>query len=162
MRTPYTVMKRTAMSHHAQISILSNEMVRRLGKTDPKRNIITQQHHHHLGDKQGGDETLPPGPSNNKSAHEDICSVIEVFTVELKKSEFSFKEVQQIIGSGVIGWKRSLQRKQKNGGSFYKHAANTLAAICSKKLVEKTMWYRRPQKENQLEDGMDNIRVEEE
>ena len=35
MRTPFTVMSRTAMSHHSQISILSNELIRRLNKIDP-------------------------------------------------------------------------------------------------------------------------------
>ena len=65
MRTPYTVMSRTAMSHHSQVSILSNEVIRRLSKLDPK--IDTQT---------------------------DMEKIIEVFTKELKISEYNFKEVQ--------------------------------------------------------------------
>ena len=59
-------MKRTAMSHHAKVSILSNEMVRRLDKTDPNRN-----------------DQL------------DICNVIENYTRELKISKFGFRRLSK-------------------------------------------------------------------
>ena len=130
MRTPFTVMKRLAISHHTQISILSNEVVRRLSKTNPKREVTR--------------ETL---------------NLVETFTRELKISEYGFIEAQQVIGSGIIGWRRKKERRMKGGGEFYHHAASTLNERCRRKLVEKTTWYRRQPREVP-NDGMDNVRVE--
>ena len=60
MRTPYTVMSRTAMSHHSKVSILANEGIRRLSKLDPNLNDF-----------------------------KDMTNIIEVFTKELKVSEYN-------------------------------------------------------------------------
>ena len=68
--------------------------------------------------------------------------------------------MQQIEGSGIIGWKRKKERRIQNGGEFYRHAASTLKDRCRKTLVENTTWYRRKEKEV-IDDDLANIRVHE-
>lgn len=96
-------MKRSAISQHQKMSIMSNELLRRLSNTNHKRE-----------DK------------------EETCQVIETLIKEMKHSEYLRKEIREVICSGIIGWRRKIERREKEGGSFYRSAASTLPSRCQK------------------------------
>ena len=128
MKTPFCVMKRSALSQHQKISILANEAVRRLSNTD-----------HLRGD-----------PSEK-------IKMLEIFTEELIISEYGRSEIINIIASGIKGWKEKIKRRKAESRPFYRHAASTLSQRCTRKLVEKTTWYRRGRK---IEDDKGDTRRE--
>ena len=111
MKVPLVTMKASALSDHQRYSILSNELIRRLSNTNP--------------DDQ--DNT-------------DITRITEVFIQELKNSGYERKCSRETVVSGVLGWKRKLQRRKDEGKPFYRSGRSTLALRCKKKLTEKTTW----------------------
>ena len=117
MKNPFQIMKRSAISQHSKISITSNELLRRLGNT------------------------------NSKNVDNDESSkVVETFIKEMKHSEYSRKEVKEVVCSAITGWKRKVARREKEGQSYYKSARSTLVTRCMKKLTEKTNWHKRSSK----------------
>ena len=85
MRLQYTIMQRTAMSEHQKISILPNELVRRLSTIH--RDVVD----------------------------EEIEQVIEHYITQLKNSGNSRKQAREIVICGVVGWRRKLERRERNG-----------------------------------------------
>jgi hypothetical protein len=57
-----------------------------------------------------------------------------------------------MVVSGVLGWRRKIQRRKKEGTEFYRTAKSTLAGRCKKKLTEKSTWFKRKRNEEE-EDG---------
>ena len=43
---------------------------------------------------------------------------------------------------GVVGWRRKLERREKEGQKQYMEAKDTLAKRTEDKLLEKTTWYK--------------------
>ena len=76
MKTPFVVMRRSAMAQQQKLSILSNELVRRLSNTE-------------FASKD----------------HSERVLVIDQYTSELKVSEYNRLEVKEIICCGIRGWK---------------------------------------------------------
>ena len=130
MKTQYITMKRSAMAQTQKMSILSNEMVRRLSNIN------------HLGVEK-----------------EEILKVGEQFIRELKVSGYNRKEAREIVVSGMTGWQRKIKRREEDGGEMYKNARSTLPKRCRKKLLEKTNWYKKRKRDSEddgekyLEDG---------
>ena len=43
---------------------------------------------------------------------------------------------------GVMGWRRKLERRDKEGAKQYNEAKDTLVARTDAKLLEKTTWFK--------------------
>ena len=98
MRTPYVIMRRSAMCEHQRMSILSNELVRRLSNV------------------------------HQEVVQEEITNIIEHYTVQLKTSGYDRKQAVEVISSGVKGWRRKIKRREKDGIPFYRIASSTINA----------------------------------
>ena len=70
MKTPFVVMNRSAMASQQKISILANELVRRLSNTNFKKGMVgfpegwkkeRKEEEHQTGDS---DKRVSPGPGN--------------------------------------------------------------------------------------------------
>ena len=79
MKTLYVVMKRWAMAQPQKISILVNEMIRRLSNTDYQEKDM-----------------------------EEKKVVMNQYTRELKQSGYTRKEVKEIVCCGMLGWKKKM------------------------------------------------------
>ena len=113
MKTPFLLMKRSAMSQHQRCAILANELVRRLSNIDV--------------------ENIP---------HSEVIKVIEQFTLQLKNSEYSCKEARGHVVDGIRGWRNKIERRKRDKMDFYRQAKNTLHTRVRKKLLEKETWYK--------------------
>ena len=100
------------MSEQQRMSILSNELIRRLSNVQ-----ITI-----MG--------------------EEMTGIVEHYTQQLKMSGYDRKQSKEIICCGVVGWKRKVQRREREGRGFYRHAKSTLRQRNKKKLLAKTTWFR--------------------
>ena len=123
MRTPYVIMKRSAMSDHSRYNILANELVRRL--SNMKREETTQ---------------------------EEKEEVVEHFIQQCKTSGYSRHETREGVISGLKGWKRKCVRRERDGVDFYRSGRSTLGARTKKKLTEKSTWYKKKRKREEEED----------
>ena len=119
MRTPYVIMRRSAMSEHHRISILANELIRRLSNM------------------------------HAKTAHTEIIPIIENFTGQMISSGYGRKQIREVIISGVLGWKRKIQRRIKEGKPSYRSAKSTIGIRTKKKLLERSTWYRKRKREEE-------------
>ena len=130
MKAPFVIMKRSAIAQTQKIQILSNELVRRLSNVNHVR--------------------VPK---------EEIVRIIEIFTTEMKTSEYDRKETKEVITSGMKGWQRKILRREGEG-NFYRPARSTLSQRCKKKLLEKTSWYKKKRKreDNESEEMEPNKR----
>ena len=117
MKTPFLLMKRSAMSQHQRCAILANELVRRLSNIDH--------------------ENIP---------HQEIILVIEQFTQQLRNSEYNCKESRGHVVDGIRGWRNKIERRKTEGQEFHRLARNTLQRRVKKKLLEKETWYKTEKK----------------
>ena len=122
MKTPYVVMKRSAISQHQKMSILSNEVVRRLSNINHKR-----------------------------APKEEIVKHMEVFITEMVTSGYGRGETREIVAAGMLGWQRKMKRREEEG-RIYRSARSTLPMRCRKKLLEKTSWYKQKRKREEDEE----------
>lgn len=122
MRTPFVVMRRSAMGEQQRMAILSNELIRRLSNV--------------------GKEVVEA----------EVFGIIEHYIYQLKMSEYERSQARDIVCSGVIGWKRKIQRREKEQQGFYRHGKSTLKSRNRKKLLEKTTWFRQKRKREDEED----------
>ena len=107
------------MSDKQRYAIMSNELIRRLSNTN------------HTNDD-----------------HDEQVNIIETFTQQLKSSGYNRKASREMVVAGVLGWRRKIQRRKKEGSNFYRTANSTLAKRCKKKLTEKSTWYKRKRTED--------------
>ena len=124
MKTPLVIMKDSAMSDKQRYSILSNELIRRLSNTNHEENDLEEQ-----------------------------TNIIETFTQQLKSSGYGRKSSREMVVAGVLGWKRKILRRKKEGTEFYRTAKSTLASRCKRKLTEKSTWFKRKRTEEDEDDG---------
>ena len=101
------------------MAILSNELVRRLSKMH--RDVV----------------------------QDEIGSIIEQYISQLKSSGYGRKQTREIVVCGVMGWRRKLERREKDGGKQYLEAKDTLASRTEAKLLEKTSWFKGDKKRKQ-------------
>ena len=100
------------MGEQQRMSILSNELVRRLSNV--AKEIV--------------DDEIP--------------EIIEHYTHQLKISGYERSQTRDVICSGVTGWQRKVLRREREAKGFYRHARTTLKARNKKKLTEKTTWFK--------------------
>ena len=72
---------------------------------------------------------------------DEIGEVTEHYIGQLKNSGYTRKQAKEVIVCGVVGWRRKLERREKNGQGQYLLAEETLEKRTSDKLLEKTSWY---------------------
>ena len=72
----------------------------------------------------------------------EIKGVIEQYIGQLKTSGYSRKQSKEIVVCGVVGWRRKLERREKQ----YLEAKDTLEKRTEDKLLEKSTWYKGNQK----------------
>ena len=133
MKSPYILMKRSAISDQQRYSILSNELIRRLSNLSQE---ISQA---------------------------ERLQVVETFTTEMKNSGYERKQANEAVISGLKGFTRKVENRRKAGMNFYRTAKETLKPRIKKKLLQKTTWYKtkpRDEKENNIAGkiGGDEIR----
>ena len=119
MRTPYIIMRRSAMSKHQMMSILSNELVRRLSNVHPD------------------------------IRKEESLGITEHYTIQLKMSGYSRKKIRDVLPSGITGWIRKIERRKKDTVEFCRAARTTLGVRTRKKLAKKTTWFRQKMGKNE-------------
>ena len=112
MRTPFVIMRRSAMGEQQRMSILSNELIRRLSNVN--MNILK----------------------------EEVPGIIEHYTSQLKMSGYGRRQAREVICCGVAGWKSKIARREREKRGFYRHAKSTLKMRNKKKLLENTTWFR--------------------
>ena len=123
MRTPYVIMKRSAISDNSRYNILSNELVRRLSNMN----------------KEG-------------TTQEEKIEVVENYIQQCKTSGYNRHETREGVISGIKGWKRKHMRRERDQIDFYRGAKSTLAGRVRKKLTEKTSWYKKKRKRDDEEE----------
>ena len=123
MRTPYVIMKRSAISDNSRYNILSNELVRRLSNMS----------------KEG-------------TTQEEKIEVVENYIQQCKTSGYNRHETREGVISGIKGWKRKHMRRERDQIDFYRGAKSTLAGRVRKKLTEKTSWYKKKRKRDDEEE----------
>ena len=127
MKTPFVVMKRSAMASKQKFSILSNELIRRMSNVN----------------REG----------NNS---EEKNRVVEEFIQEMKNSGWGWEETREIVVSGLLGWARKHKRRDDQGLDFYRSAGSTLNLRTRKKLTAKTNWYKpKVVEEEDMEDDLE-------
>ena len=76
--------------------------------------------------------------------------IVEVMIKEMKMSGYQRSECREIMVSGLTGWMRKLMRRKDTG--MYRSARSTLYTRCKKKLLEKTSWYKKKRKRDDMEE----------
>ena len=127
MKTPYVLMKRSAMSEQQKMSILSNELIRRLSN---------------INDEETSDD--------------EKIVVLESYIKEMKTSEYGRKQIKESLVSGVVGWRRKQARRKTSGEDFYRSGKSTLSGRCRRKLMEKTTWYKPKRKREEEDDEFES------
>ena len=122
MKSQFTIMRRSAMSEQQKMSILSNELVRRLSNIH--RDVL----------------------------QEEIKEIIEHFITQLKNSGYERKQAREIVVCGVVGWRRKLGRREKEGKKQFLSASETLEKRTESKLLEKTNWYKEKNSKRKIEE----------
>ena len=123
MKTPYCIMEPSAMAIKSKISILAQDLIRRMLNTEPD---ISQ-------------------PERNE--------IVENFIKRLQISGYSVKQVKEIIESGLKGYESKKERSEKEGKPLYRAAKKSLASRQKKKLLGKTNWYKDKKTKMCLKDG---------
>ena len=113
MKTPFCVMKNSAMSEKSKISILSQDLIRRMQNT---------------------------GQTISES---ERISIIDNYIDRLLVSGYNVEQIREIVESGLKGYLRKLNRAIKSGIPLHRPAATTLQSRIKKKLTEKSSWYKK-------------------
>ena len=126
MRSQLVIPEKSAMAMSQKISILSNDLVRRLS------NINIE-----------------------KVEEEENVRVVEHFITQLKTSGYDRKKAREIVVSGIVGWKRRRLRRAEQGQDFYRGAASTLKTRIRKKLLDPVNWFKEKAKESETPEERD-------
>ena len=90
MKTPLVIGASSAMGEHQKISILSNEVIRRLSNV-----------------------------SEDRSQAERV-GIVDTLTKELKNSGYTRPKAREILVSGLLGMERKRKRRAREGQSFHR------------------------------------------
>ena len=123
MRTQLLIPEMSAMAQKQKMSILSNELVRRMS------NIYVE-----------------------KNSEEEKIRVTDHFTNQLKNSGYDRRTSREIVVSGILGWTRKVRRRKEEGKDFYRGARSTLRQRMRKKLLDPTTWFLRKETEEDKND----------
>ena len=73
---------------------------------------------------------------------EEVEGVIEQYVSQLKTSGYGQKQTREAVICGVMGWRRKLERRERQGVKQYLEAKDTLVDRTDAKLLEKTSWFK--------------------
>ena len=62
---------------------------------------------------------------------------------KMKNSGWDREATREIVVSGLLGWTRKHDRREKDQLDFYRSAASTLSSRTRRKLTEKANWYKK-------------------
>ena len=113
MKNQVLMMEKSSIGRQAMMSIMSNEMRRRLEVMD-----------HEL-------------PTKEK------IRVIDMYTAQLVNSGYNWKQIRDIVVSALLRFVRREKRKENEGRDRYYSGQQSLQKREMKKLTEKTTWFRR-------------------
>ena len=113
MRSQIVIPENSAMSEKQKLNILSNDLIRRLSNVKIEK-------------AEEGEEQR----------------IIDHYTRQLKTSGYQRRKSREIVVSGVLGWLRKRERREKQGTGFYRSAASTLIGRNRKKLLDPVTWFR--------------------
>ena len=113
MRNQTLVVERSAMSRQSIMSIMSNELVRRL---------------------QVLDESLEK---------KEVIEVIDKYVPQLKNSEYNWKQSRDIVVSALKGFQRKEMIRKAEKKPKFRTGKQSLKARVDKKLTEKEKWFRK-------------------
>jgi len=68
--------------------------------------------------------------------------VVEKYVQQLVNSEYSWKQIRDIIVSGIKGFKRKERTRKLNNEPRYRSGSQSLTACVKKKLCEKYNWFK--------------------
>ena len=112
MKTPLVLGAMSAMSEHQRISILSNEVIRRMSNM------------------------------SEDISQEERTLTVDRFTKELKNSGYTRPKAREIVVCGLLGLERKRKRRVRDGEAFHRRANTTLAKRTAEKLHGKQSWYK--------------------
>ena len=112
MKNQTLVMERSSISRQQLMSIMTNELRRRL-------EVIG--------------ENIPQEEKNR---------IVNVYTQQLKNSGYNWKQTRDIIISGLKGHERREKRRKEKGLPKYRSGKMSLSKRTNKKLLEKYNWFR--------------------
>ena len=113
MRNQVLTQKRSSMSEHSKIAILTNELNRRFEMID------------------------------EQMEKEERVGIINHYTQQLVNSGYSWQQIREIIVSSLKGiHKKEIRRKEK-GEKKFRTGEESLLSRIRKKLVENTEWYKK-------------------
>ena len=107
-----TLDKRTALSENQKVTILAQEVIRRLGNTE---------------------DSLPK---------EDYVTILDRFSQKLYNSGYSEDQVRRIVLSGIKGWGGKVLRCKEEGRRLRRTAEDSLEIRMRTKLVGKSTWFK--------------------
>ena len=123
MRTQLVIPENSAMCMRQKMSILSNELIRRLS------NINIE-----------------------KAEEDEKVNVVEHYTKQLKTSGYDRNKSREIVVSGLVGWMRKRKRREQEGKGFYRGAESTLKGRIRKKLLDPVTWFKsKPEEDTEIE-----------
>ena len=128
MKSPLVIMARSGMAKQQKIQILANELTRRLSNIGKNCNIQEEQE-----------------------------SVIEQFTREVRNSEYHHRTAQEIVVSGIRGYRTKITRRIASGQEFYRPAHRTVNQRTKKKLLSRENWYKQDQLKEQNSENYHRI-----
>ena len=96
MQKPLVTMERSAMGAQQKHSILANDLIRRLSMVDPKVDM------------------------------QEKLEVVDKFTRKLKTSGYNHNQCQELVTSGIRGFKSKGLNRERNVEDFYRSARSTL------------------------------------
>ena len=119
MNSKFCILEKSAMAYESKLSILSNEVVRRLLNTSKKI------------------------PQDKKD------SIMNGFVHKMLLSGYSVGQCRDILISGIRFFNAQVSRAKQSGSKLHRSAQSSLVSRLKKKITAKTSWYKpRPNKDN--------------
>ena len=112
MNSKFCILEKSAMAYESKLSILSNEVVRRLLNTS---------------------ETVPQDRKD---------SILNDFVFKMLRSGYSVSQCRDILISGIRFYKAKVSRANQSGSKLHRSAQSSLVSRLKKKITAKTSWYK--------------------
>ena len=126
MKTPYSIMKSSAMSEKSKIQILSQDLIRRMLNVCVS---VTQ---------------------------DEKNEIIDNYTVRLFRSGYNNKQVREIVVSGLTGFEKKVRKAAKEKIPLHRPASVTLKTRLHKKLTQRENWYKKMKKRHEPKEKVRN------
>ena len=112
MGSKYCILEKSSMDYSSKVSILSNDLCRRLLNT---RESIAQ-------------------------SRKD--QIVDEYALKMLRSGYSLSQVRFIIVSGIRSFKRKVAHAKESGTKLHRSAKSSLTDRIKKKILEKTSWFK--------------------